>query len=200
MDLTAYNSIQSNLFVRIQVDEYRTSPSGGYTSQILRFSDLNATMTIGGESYTGVGKLMEITQSSSELRVSSGEVSITISGIPDTAIAEIINSKIKGSPVEIYRALINPSTGTLLSIAGNPLGRFQGIVNNYTLNEEYDNVTRTSTNTLTFSCSSKVTILENKISGRKTNPRSEKNFFPNDLSMDRVPTLKGATFNFGAPQ
>jgi hypothetical protein len=45
-----------------------------------------------------------------------------------------------------------------------------------------------------------VNVLENKVAGRKTNPKSQKQFYPSDRSMDRVPTLKGATYNFGAPQ
>jgi len=49
-------------------------------------------------------------------------------------------------------------------------------------------------------CSSSVGLLGQKISGRKTNPQSQNRFYPSDRSMDRVPTLKGTKFNFGAPQ
>jgi hypothetical protein len=200
IDLSTYQSIQSNLFVRIDVQEYRTTTSGSYTSTILRFSDRLGTVSIYGENYTGLGNLMSISQSSSEIRVSGGELTIVLSGIPNTSIAEIVNSKIKGSPVVITRAIFNAANGTLLSIAGNPLGRFKGFVNNYSLTEEYDSETRTSSNTLVLTCSSNIDILENKVAGRKTNPKSQKAFYPSDLSMDRVPTLKGATFDFGAPQ
>lgn len=198
IDLTSYKSLQSSLFVRIEIDEYRTTPSGTFTNQVLRFSDHPTPFTINSESYTGLGKLMAVTNSSSELRVSGGEVTITITGIPNTAIAEIVNSKIKGSPVRIYRALFNSETGAFLSISGNPLGRFRGFVNNYSLNEEYDVSSKISTNTIVLTCASSVDVLQNKIAGRQTNPQSNKKFYPTDVSMDRVPNLENATFDFGA--
>jgi hypothetical protein len=143
---------------------------------------------------------MGVGSSSSEMRVSGGEMVITLSGLPNSSIYAIINSKIKGSPIKIYRALFNAQTGAFLSITGNPVGRFNGYVTNYSLNEEYDNDTKTSSNTLVLTCTSVVAVLENKIAGRKTNPSSQKKFYPDDLSMDRVPNLEKTTFNFGAPQ
>ncbi len=196
--LNSYTSIQSNLFVRIEIDDYRTSPSASYTSQVLRFSDARNNYDINGETYTGLGNLLAITSSVSELRVSSGELTITVSGIPNTSIAEIVNSRIKGCPVIIYRGIFDPTTGAPLDIPVNPLDRYRGFVNSYSLQEDYDVATRTATNTIALICNSSVDVLENKIAGRKTNPSSQKSFYPSDISMDRVPTLKGATFDFGA--
>ena len=199
IDLTSYTSIQSNLFVRIEIAEYKANPGDAYTSQVLRFSDMLTPYTLNGESYSGLGRLMSVSSSASEMRVSGGEVTLVLNGIPNASIYEIVNSKIKGSPVKIYRALFNSTTGAFLNITGNPVGRFNGYVTNYSLNEEYDNSTRTSANTLVLTCTSVVDVLEGKIAGRKTNPSSEKKFYTNDLSMDRVPNLEKATFNFGAP-
>jgi hypothetical protein len=167
---------------------------------VLRFSDAITTYTIDSESYVALGSLMGITSSASELRVSSNELTITISGVLSDSIAEIVNSKIKGAPVSVYRQFSDATTGTALVTAGNPSGRFRGFVNNYAINEEWDNLTRVATNTIVFSCASAVGVLERKISGRKTNPESQKRFFATDLSMDRVPNLENATFNFGAPR
>lgn len=199
INLQSYKSIQSNLFVRIQIDEYSDTAGGPYAPEVLRFSDLNTTFEINGESYVGAGNFMGITSTSSEIRASGGEITISLSGIPNTSIAEIVNSKIKGAPVRVYRAFFNAATGAFLNITGNPAGRYRGFINNYSLNEEYDPVTKTSSNTLVLVCSSAVEVLSNKINGRRTNPESQKRLYPNDLSMDRVPTLENATFNFGAP-
>ena len=195
-------AVQSNLFIRIQIDQYRTSPSAGYTQQILRFSDLNENFTINGEVYLGMGNFMSIGSSRSEIRASSGDLSIGLSGIPNSAIAEIVNSKIKGSPVAVYRALRDTQTGSLLNLGtvNNPMGRYRGFVNNYSLTEDWDPVSRTSSNTITLVCASSVDVLERKTAGRKTNPASMKRFYPNDVSFDRVPTLENATFDFGAPK
>jgi hypothetical protein len=161
---------------------------------------LRTSYTINGESYVGVGNLMNITSSSSELRTSNGEVTISLSGIPNSSIYEIVNSRIKGCPVRIYRGLFNPSTGAELPITNNPLARYRGFVNNYSLTEDYDITARTATNTIVLICNSSIDVLQNKTTGRKTNPTSQKKFYPTDIAMDRVPTLENATFNFGAPK
>lgn len=200
INLSSYSAIETGLFVRIDVAYYKASPSATPTSEILRFSDYKTSVTINSETYLGLGGLVGISGTSSELRSSPGGLTITISGIPNTSIAEIVNSRLKGSPVEVWRVVFDPVTGTQLAISGNPAGRFFGIVSNYTLDEEYDIEGRTSSNTIAIECASTVEFLNNKVTGRKTNPKSMKKFYSSDLSMDRVPNLVGANFNFGAPQ
>lgn len=186
--LTSYKAIQSNLFVKITLE-----------SSTLLFSDRLESTVINGDTYVGLGKLLGITASASEIRSSSGEVTVTISGIPNTSISDIVNSNIKGSNITISRGLFNASTGAFLSgITGNPVNRFKGYVNNLSLNEDYNVDSRTSTNTLLLICASNVDVLSNKISGRKTNPTSEKHFFSSDVAMDRVPALESTRFDFGA--
>jgi hypothetical protein len=200
IDLSSYTSVETGLFVRIEVDYYKAAAGDTPTSTVLRFSDYRGTVTINSESYVGLGKLLNITSTTSELKGSTSSVTVSISGIPDSSIAEIINSRMKGCPIKIYRVVFDPVTGTQLAITGNPAGRFFGIVSNYSLEEDYNIDERTSTNTISLICSSNMGFLENKISGRKTNPESMKRFYPTDVSMDRVPNLVGANFNFGAPK
>ena len=201
-NLNSYNHIQSNLFVKMSVQDYRETSSGGYTSQTFYFSDSNTQKTINGDVYEPLGQLIGITNTSSELRAIGDDVTVTISGIPNTVISTVINSRFKGSAVEIYRGLFNVSTGNLLNVSPNPLGRFFGIVNNYSIQEDFDNNARTATTTIVFTCSNIVSVLQNKIPGRKTNPNdlksfSNRNYSYNDLSFDRVPSLVGSYFNFG---
>jgi hypothetical protein len=199
INLSSYASIQSHLCVRIQIDDYRTTSSGSYTSQTLRFSDSRSNIVIGGETYLPLGNLMGITTTTSEIRASGDQLTISISGIPDASIAEIVNSRLKGSSVKVYRVLFDAVTGTQLAITGNPVGRFFGIVNNYSLQEEYDVASRVSANTIVIMCSNTVEVLNNKMSGRRTNPIDQRLLYPSDSSMDRVTNLIGASFNFGAP-
>jgi hypothetical protein len=196
-DLSSYTSVKAGLFVRLQIDEYRTTASSGYTSQVLRFSDYDTAKTINSEVYTPLGELLGVTQSTSELRPTENPVTITISGVPTDNINEIVHSKIKGAPITIYRGYFDVATGTQIGDYG---GRFIGSVNNYSIQEEWDVESRTASHLLMLECSSSVGILANKIAGRKTNPQSEQKFYATDTSMDRVPTLKGTKFNFGAPE
>ena len=200
VDLSSYKTIKTCFLVRIQVDQYRTDPTGSYSAQVLRFCDdqVSITVTENGSpaTYVGLGNLVSISSARSELKANESQVSISLSGIPNPSLAEIMNSKIKGSQVEIYRALYDTSNN-VLSVSGNPVGRFFGIVNNYNLDENYDVENKVSTNTITLVCSSWIDILKYKVAGRRTNPYDQQAWFPGDLSMDRVPNLTGSNYNFG---
>jgi hypothetical protein len=200
INLSPYRSVQTGLFCRLAVATYKETPTSEPREEILRFSDFNRTTTINGEEYIGLGRLLGVTSSSSEIRTSGESVTITISGIPNISISEIVNSRIKGSPIEVWRVFFNPATGQQLAITGNPAGRFFGIVNNYSLQEDFDPVAKVSSNTIVLVCSSYVEVLNNKVVGRRTNSLDQKSFYPLDVSMDRVANLVGANFNFGAPR
>lgn len=204
IDLSAYSKIGNALLVRIPVEEYKVDTGDTPTSVVLKLSDVLVPITITyngtNETYTGTGQLLSISPSRSELRNTASDVTITLSGIPDARIKEIMNSKIKGSRVEIYRVLYNAENWSVLPTVGNPVGRFFGIITNFSLEEDYDITNKTNSNTISLVCSSWQEVLNTKISGRKTNPEDMKSFYPTDTSFDRVPKLVGANFDFGAPQ
>jgi hypothetical protein len=188
LNLSTYTAIQTNVFVRIDIPEY----------QILRFSDFMTPYTINGESYTALGSLMGVSDTSSELRATSQEVSISISGIPDTNISDILNNRVKGSDVKIYRVFFNPTTGAVLNIAGNPAQKFQGVISNFDISDELSMGDTTGTVLLTLTATNIVDLLTNKQAGRRTNPVDMKLFYPTDVSFDRVAALENSNFNFGA--
>lgn len=201
--LGSYEAISTALLVRLTVEEYRVNPEDAATSEVLKFSNwtLPITVTVYGnnETYTPTGQLLNITPSRNELRSSAGGVTITLSGIPNTSIAEIVNSKIKGSQVQIFRVLLNPLTGQPLTSldSGNPVGRFLGIVNNFSLEEDYNIGQKTSTTTIVLECASSLELLSTKVQGRRTNPEDMEYFYPGDKSFSRVPSLVDANFDFG---
>lgn len=184
--LSNYSAIETALFVKIVIPGYTT----------LFFSDYNRDITLSGETYLGLGKLVAITATQSELRSSENQLTITMVGIKDVDLPGIINSKIKGSKIQVVRAFFNSNTGEMVPDVG-PIGRFFGIVNNYSLEESFDMGATTTSNTINIICSSAVEILSNKYSGRRTNPTDQKKFYPTDLSMDRVPALANSNFDFG---
>lgn len=190
LDLTSYSSIQSNLFVRLDIPDYA----------VLTFSDYHKSLTLGGTNYLGIGQLLAITNTSHNLRAAPDDISISISGIPSSNITDIINNRVKGSSIKVYRAFFDPTTGLLLNITGNPAGKFQGVVSNFEISDDLDMGDDVGTITLTLTCTSVVALLNNKITGRRTNPIDQELFYPGDKSMDRVPSLAKSNFNFGAPQ
>jgi hypothetical protein len=197
------DNIQSALLVRIDCPYYKDTADATPITKILTFSDFDRPITLNSETYLPLGGLIGITASSSELRTSANGMTITIAGVPNSAISEIYNSKLKGSRVVVYRyfftssgAVISPGFGGVV----NPTGRFWGVVNNYTFNETYDVATRSASNTIILECASQIEVLGNKIAGRRTNPVDQQKLYPDDLCFNRVPSLTNSNFNFGAPQ
>ena len=190
LNLSNYPAITTSLFVRIDVPDY----------EVLRFSGYNYPVTINSEVYLPLGQLMSISSSSSELRPVGSDLSISISGIPNSEISEILGLKIKGSSVEVYRMIFDTQTGQPLSLPLNPTGRFTGIVNNFSIEEEYDFAAQTASSTILITCSSIVDVLSNKLTGRRTNPTDQRQFYATDASMDRVLKLSKSNINWGAPR
>ena len=194
MSVSNYDVVESHLFVKLEVAHYKANESATPAPVVLTFSDRQTTTTIGDYTYQGVGNLMSITDTVTELRSSGYEMTVTLSGIPNSSIYEIVNSRIKGSPITIYRGFFHPDTNQPIQYVNT---KFIGVVNNYSLQEDYNVDTKTSTNTIVLTCSNIAQILANKIAGRKTNTTSEQKYFPNDISMNRVGNLENASFNFG---
>jgi hypothetical protein len=186
--LSSFNAIETALIVQLNL------PSG-----TVFISDYNTEIELSGnQTVIGLGRFVNIGSSTSEIRTSSDQLTITLSGIPNSSISEIINGNIKGSRVTVTRVFIDPETGELLDVDEPNVGRFFGIIVNYGLEEDWDTESRTSSNLISIICSSLISVLENKYTGRRTNAADQKKFFPGDISMDRVAALENTNFQFGA--
>lgn len=184
LDLRSYKNITSNLFVRLDLS---------YINTVVRLSDRMTSTTIDGESYVAAGNFLGITNTTSDISNPGSEITISLAGIPNTAITDVINARLKGSKVRIYRGFFDTTTDALINMSG----RFSGIILNYAINEEYDVQNRTASNTITLICGTIVDILANTTKGRRTNPVDMKKFYSTDASMDRVPNLVGTEYDFG---
>lgn len=186
LDLTNLDAVQTSLFVKITIPGYDT----------LTFSDYHRDITLNGTTYQALGELVGVTESSDELRAAPKDITVTISGIPDQNIPDILNNKVKGSSVEILRGIFDINTSELISLSGNPGGMFRGVVSNYEISDDLGIGDDTGTVTIALNATSIVELLNNKISGRRTNPSD----FDGEDTMSRVGTLAKSNFNFGAPE
>lgn len=189
LNLSSYRAVKSNNFVKLTIPDYET----------LLFSDANTPLTIAGDAYTNIGQLLYISDSRSEIRALEQEITVGISGIPPGSVAEFLDNNPKGGSIEIRQAFFNPSSGVLLPIAGNPLFKFKGLVSNFSMSEEWDNASKTSSFTIVLQCTSLITTILEKVSGRRTNDSDQQTLYPGDLSMSRVVTVTRAQFQFGKP-
>ena len=195
LNLNPYQSIQQATFVRMTFSE-------NGTEVVVRVSNHNTPVTIlesDGNNYVypAVGTLMNITQMTNELKSSQADVIVTLSGIPNQYMSDIVANPIKAAPVEIRRAFFDVN-GNLLNITGNPVLEFVGVVNNFTIDEgwtKYDS--QTVTTTISLSCASILAVLTKQESGRRTNQADQNYWFPGDNSMNRVAQLTDAVWDFG---
>lgn len=148
--------------------------------------------------YQSTGDLLNVSQITSEVKPSSSDVTITLSGINNDYIADIISNPIKGSRVIVSKMFIDPLTSLPLQIAGNPAIVFKGVINNFSIEEGWqDQENQTPTSTISLTCNSSVGILSNKITGRRTNHADQTYWFSGDMSMDRVGVISDVVFDFG---
>jgi len=161
-----------------------------------------------GDTYLGLGHFLGFDQIQDDIRSTNNTLQITLSGIPkepneqglgaySSYVALILDQKIKGSLIKIYRAFFDTTTNALLS--GSTSLRFSGYVSNYTLTDGIDQQSRTSTKTCVVTCSSINGIIERKVAGRRTNSTDQKFFYPGDTGMDRVIAISNTSFDFGRP-
>ena len=155
---TAPHDCDSDTLMLYHFDNNLFDDNTALESRSWLFSDRLYPTVIDGDTYLGIGKLMGITETASEIRASSGQLTITVSGIPNSSLTEVLNSKIKGCPVYVYRMLFDPVTQESLNIVGNPLMKYRGFINNFSLQEDYTIDSRSSTNTIVLTCSSAVDV------------------------------------------
>jgi hypothetical protein len=158
------------------------------------FSSSYKNEVINGSTYLALGGLLSVGTQQRDLRVTNSDTVITLSGLQSENIYLVLGTKIKGSLVEIYRGFYDDQYSLV-----NTVRRYNGVVTSYTLNEDLQVENHNDNFVISINCSAFKTVLENRVSGRKTNGTSWKVFNPTDTSMDNVQAISQAYFDFGKP-
>jgi hypothetical protein len=182
-------------FIKLTIYNDYTDPGN---VSIYTFSSAYQYETIDGQSYTPLGGLLATGVQQRDIRATSADTSVTLSGIDGNNISVVLANKIRGSELEIIRGFYggdgNVANNYNLTSTAH---RFTGIVTSYNLTEDrqddHDNFT------VTLNASSFKNVLENRIAGRKTNKNSWQEFNSADTSMDNVYSISGYAFDFGKP-
>lgn len=165
-------------------------------------------VTYNGTTYQGLGHFLGFAEIQDDLRTTNSSLQMSLSGIPKdpgdgglgtwtSYVSMILDQKIKGSKVQIYRAFFDPQTRSLTPLAVSL--RFSGYISNYTISDSTDVNSRSDSYTCVVSLSSVHAILERKISGQRTNSTDRKSIYPTDTGMDRVIAISNTAFDFGRP-
>lgn len=170
---------------------------------VYRLSNLYTAVTYNGNSYTQLGHFLNIGEIQDDLRATNNQISITLSGIPPSDPGDLnymgiaLNSKIKGSKINLYRAFFDTSSGYY--VPTQVYLRFSGYISNYSLTENWDQTNQLVSNNIGIQCSSINAIMEKQYTGRRTNQQDQQRFYPGDTGMYRVKSLADTQFDFGKP-
>lgn len=188
--MTALNSasITHGEFVKL------TTSTTTYT-----FCNAAAAITVGGNTFSGLGSLLSVGAVNREIKATSIDMVIGLIGIDPTNVNLVLSSNIKGSTIEIWRGFFDSNYQIITSPLTQFFKRYQGIVSNISLTEDWNDDVRSRTVTASISCTSFRAILENKINGIRTNLNSWQQQYASDASMSRVAAISGQYFDFGSP-
>lgn len=194
----------------VLIDLALPDPTTG-AATLYRISNCYTNVVYNGNTYTAMGGFLEVTDIQGDLQLTNNEITLGLSAIPAEYIEAIMKYEIKGGAIRIYRVFFDTATQQVQTIGGvqQVFLRFDGIINNFAIQEDVASYqTADVTHTITVSASSILAVLENRVSGRRTNEQSyqvyfgEQNITPaitTDPSMSRVVALRAASFDFGKP-
>jgi hypothetical protein len=167
-------------------------------SNIYRFCNAAAPITVSGMTFTNLGSLLQLSDIQRDIKATSDDLSVQLTGIDPANIGILLSADIKGSQLEVWRGFMDSNNQIITTPTLQFFKRYQGIINSTSITEQFDGKKRVRVATCSISCSSMRAILQNRISGVKTNPSSWNFLYPSDKSMDRVPIIAATYFDFGA--
>ena len=184
------SSIRHAEFVRLTV---------GTAGTVYTFCNAAAPVTVSGITFSNLGTLLNVGDVQRDMRSTSDDMTIALTGIDPTHISIILSNDIKGSLVEVWRGFMDANNQIITTPTTQFFKRYQGIINNVSITEDFNTQARTRIATCSISCSSMRRVLENRLGGLKTNQSSWQFFYPGDVSMNRVATIANTYFDFGKP-
>jgi hypothetical protein len=190
--INAVNSPQINHaeFVRLTV---------GNAATVYTFCNAGAPITVSGITFTNLGALLNVGDVQRDIKATSDDMSIQLTGIDPASIALILSNDIKGSLVEVWRGFFDANNQIITTPTTQFFKRYQGIINSVSITEDFNSELRQRIATCSIACSSMRRVLENRLSGVRTNKNNWQFIYPNDTSMNRVTEISNTYFDFGAP-
>lgn len=171
----------------------------GTAATVYTFCNAAAPITVGGITFANLGALLNVGDVQRDMRSTSDDMTIALTGIDPSNIGIILGNDIKGSLVEVWRGFFDANNQIITTPTTQFFKRYQGIINSVSITEDFNSEMRTRIATCSIACSSMRRILENRLGGVKTNQSSWQFLYPGDASMNRVATIANTYFDFGKP-
>lgn len=171
----------------------------GTAATVYTFCNAAAPITVGGITFANLGALLNVGDVQRDMRSTSDDMTIALTGIDPANVGIILGNDIKGSLVEVWRGFFDSNNQIITTPTTQFFKRYQGIINSVSITEDFNYEMRTRIATCSIACSSMRRILENRLGGVKTNQSSWQFLYPGDASMNRVATIANTYFDFGKP-
>lgn len=171
----------------------------GNAATVYTFCNAAAPITIGGITFANLGALLSVGDVQRDIKATSDDMIIALTGIDPTNVGIILGSDIKGSLVEVWRGFFDSNNQIITTPTTQFFKRYQGIINSVSITEDFNSEARQRIATCSISCSSMRRVLENRLSGVKTNQNNWQFIYAGDTSMNRVSEISNTFFDFGAP-
>ena len=171
----------------------------GNAATVYTFCNAAAPITVGGITFANLGALLSVGDVQRDIKATSDDMTIALTGIDPTNVGIILGNDIKGSLVEVWRGFFDSNNQIITTPTTQFFKRYQGIINSVSITEDFNSEARTRIATCSISCSSMRRILENRLSGVKTNKNNWQFIYAGDTSMNRVSEISNTYFDFGSP-
>ena len=171
----------------------------GNAATVYTFCNAAAPITVGGITFANLGALLSVGDVQRDIKATSDDMTIQLTGIDPTNVGIILGSDIKGSLVEVWRGFFDSNNQIITTPTTQFFKRYQGIINSVSITEDFSSEARTRIATCSISCSSMRRVLENRLSGVKTNQNNWQFIYAGDTSMNRVSEISNTFFDFCSP-
>jgi hypothetical protein len=171
----------------------------GNAATVYTFCNAAAPITVGGITFSNLGALLSVGDVQRDIKATSDDMTIALTGIDPTNVGIILGNDIKGSLVEVWRGFFDSNNQIITTPTTQFFKRYQGIINSVSITEDFNSEARQRIATCSISCSSMRRILENRLSGVKTNKNNWQFIYAGDTSMNRVSEISNQYFDFGSP-
>jgi hypothetical protein len=172
----------------------------GTLGTVYTFCNAASPITVSGITFANLGALLNVGDVQRDIKATSDDMTIALTGILPANIAVILSGDIKGSLVEVWRGFFDSNNQIITTPTTQFFKRYQGIINSVAITEDFNSEMRTRVATCSISCSSMRRILENRLSGVRTNKSNWQFIYGvTETSMNRVSEISNTYFDFGSP-
>lgn len=171
----------------------------GNAATVYTFCNAAAPITVSGITFSNLGALLNVGDVQRDIKATSDDMTIQLTGINPANIGIILSNDIKGSLVEVWRGFLTSNNQIITTPTTQFFKRYQGIISGVSITEDFNSELRQRIATCSIACSSMRRILENRLSGVKTNQSNWQFLYSGDTSMNRVAEISNQYFDFGKP-